>query len=147
MNRSSEDDSEDEDFKMMSTKEQMLAMIPWSLDGTCDIEDLESNSDEFNLRLNPDGFLDESNSNGDDDCKRMSDSKKAPSESDNSELEPEPEKSKRSKQQEHSDNSEESPLKQSKSNSPAEEMYESDASLPQSSPMENALAPPCSGRG
>ena len=129
MKSSSEDDSEDEDFKKMSTEEQMLAMIPRSLDGICDIDGLDSDSDEFNPRLNLDGFLDESD--GDDDCKRMSDTKKASSESDKSDVEPEPEKSKSSNKREHSDNSEESPPKRSKSNSPAEEMYESDASLPE----------------
>ena len=92
MKSSSEDDSEDEDFKKMSTEEQMLAMIPRSLDGICDIDDLESESEELNPRLNLDGFLDESD--GDDDCKRTRDTKDASSESDNSDVEPEPEKSK-----------------------------------------------------
>ena len=47
MKSSSDDDSEDEDFKKMSTEEQMLAMIPRSLDGVCDIDDLdESDSEE-----------------------------------------------------------------------------------------------------
>ena len=126
---SSEDDSEDEDFKKMSAEEQMLAMIPRSLDGICDMDDLESESEELNPRLNVDGFLDESD--GDDDCKRTADTKDASSESDKSDVEPEPEKSKASNKREHSDGSEESPPKRSKSNSPAEEMYESDASLPE----------------
>ena len=104
-------------------------MIPRSLDGICDIDDLESESEELNSRLNLDGFLDESD--GDDDCQRTTVSKDASSESDNSDVEPEPEKSKGSNKREHSDGSEESPPKRSKSNSPAEEMYESDASLPE----------------
>ena len=129
MASSSEGDSEDEDFKKMSTEEQMLAMIPRSLDGICDIDDLDSDSEELNPRLNLDGFLDESDGD-DDDCKRMAeDAKEVSAESDNSDVEPEAEKSKK---REHSDDgSEESPPKRSKSNSPAEEMYESDASLPE----------------
>ena len=129
MKSSSDDDSEDEDFKKMSTEEQMLAMIPRSLDGVCDIDDLDSDSEELNPRLNLDGFLDDSDED-DDDRKRMSaGSKKALiSESDNSDVEPEPEKSKSRKKREHSNDSEEFPPKRSKSNSL--EMYESDASLP-----------------
>ena len=130
MKSSSDDDSEDEDFKKMSTEEQMLAMIPRSLDGVCDIDDLdESDFEELNPRLNLDGFLDDSDED-DDDRKRMSAaSKKALiSESDNSDVEPEPEKSKSRNKREHSNDSEEFPPKRSKSNSL--EMYESDASLP-----------------
>ena len=128
MKSSSDDDSEDEDFKKMSTEEQMLAMIPRSLDGVCDIDDLdESDSEELNPRLNLDGFLDDSDE--DDDDRKTAASKKALiSESDNSDVEPEPEKSKSRNKREHSNDSEEFPPKRSKSNSL--EMYESDASLP-----------------
>ena len=127
MKSSSEEDSEDEDFKKMSAEEQMLAMIPRSLDGICDIDHLESES-EFHPGLNLDGFLDDSDS---DDSRKKSKPKKPLSESDTSDLEPEPEKSKVQGKRAHSNGSEESPPKRSKSNSPADEMYESDASLPE----------------
>jgi len=122
---SSDSCSEDEDFKKMTREEQMLSMIPRSLDGACDIDSGsdQEQQEKFCLQINLDGLLDDSDS--DTEPKQSRSSKVVDSSETEKEENVEPESTKSTKKINF-----DMPSKKSKSAQNTSE-EESDVSLPE----------------